>query len=700
MLTAVAVGLVAWSGSTARGWLVGVLGLAAAVVSWSPVPSAVAVAATALPLVAHRRSHPMPAAAALGIGLALAASLHSNLHHPVGLGAALLVPLGVAVSLDGLRHRDAEVRRAARRVGLVVSGLAAGALALFAVAGVMAKGELSDGNRLVRAGIDAMRTGDYELAGERFHRAVGHLERADDWLGGLLTEPARLLPVVAQNRQAAAVLTRAASLGMRNAAEALDEIDPDRLAVRNGRIDLTALAGVEDPLDRVRGALNDLDARLGRLTSPWIVGPVRHRLDSLADDIGTNRVRLDNAIDVIAAAPSMLGADGPRRYLIVFTTPVETRGIGGFPGNFGEVLADGGRITVEHFGRFSELDQAATANAATCDLCPADFVDRYARFGFDDGPGGTVGPTVWKNVTMPANFPDIAGTAQVLYAQSGRPPVDGVALMDPYVLQQLLRYTGPVTVTELDRTFRAQNFLPFVLFEQYLSDDVAERIEGLDLIGRAVIQELLAGDLPSPLVLARDLGPLVSHRRLLFWTDRPDEQDLLTRFGLLGDLPELRALTPAGFAVTMNNGGGNKIDAFLEVERTMHIEDRGDDHLLVAEVTLTNRAPDEGLPNYLIGNIVGLPVGTNPYFVTFYSATAPAAVLQDGAEWGLESGSERGWFAGSTYGRLASGASTTYRLEYRIPRSVTSIDQVTTWEQPLVRSPDDLGAVAAAAAVP
>jgi len=700
VLTAVAVALVAWLGSTARTSLVLVLSVAAAVVSWSPVPAAVALGAAVLPIAARRWTFHLPTATAFGIGLPLAASLHSNLHGPVGLGAAVLVPLSVAVAFDGLRHHGPEVRQTVGTVALIVGGLTVGALALFAVAGLMAKGELSDGNRLVHAGIDAMRSGDYELAGERFHLAVTHLERADDWLGGVLTEPARLVPLVAQNRDAAAVLTRAASLGMRNAASALDEIHPERLAVRNGQIDLEALSGVEDPLDRVRGALNDLDDRLGRLTSPWIVGPVRHRLDGLARDIGTNRVRLDNAIDVIEAAPAMLGADGPRRYLVMFTTPVESRGIGGFPGNFAEVLADEGRISVEHFGRFSELDEAATANAATCDLCPDDFVDRYARFGFDDGPDGSVGPTVWKNITMPANFPDIAGTAQVLYSQSGRPPVDGVALMDPYVLQQLLRYTGPVMVPDLNRTVRAQNFLPFVLFDQYLNEDIAGRIEGLDVIGRAVIEKLLDGAMPSPLVIARDLGPLVSHRRLLFWTDRLDEQDLLARFGLLGDLPELRSLTPAGFAVTMNNGGGNKIDAFLEIERSMNIEDRGEDHLLVADVTLTNHAPAEGLPFYLIGNIVDLPMGTNRYFVTFYSASAPSAVLQDGQEWGLEAGAERGWFAGSTYGRLASGESTTYRLEYRIPRSVTSIEQVTTWEQPLVYSPDNLGPAAAAAWVP
>ena len=234
-------------------------------------------------------------------------------------------------------------------------------------------------------------------------------------------------------------------------------------------------------------------------------------------------------------------------------------------------------------------------------------------------------------------------------------------------------------------------FLPYVLYEQYLNTDVADRVEGLDAIARAVIDQLLGGSMPSPLVIARDLGPLVSQRRLLFWTDDLAEQDLLGRFGLLGAMPDLRPLTPAAFAFTVNNGVGNKIDAFLETTSTLHVEQREDANVLVAEVTLTNHAPAEGLPFYLIGNIVDLPMGSNRFLITFYSATPPTSVEQDGAEWGLEPGEEYGWFAGSVYGRLASGESTTYRLEYVLPPSVTTLDRITTWSQPLVRSPKDLG---------
>ena len=104
---------------------------------------------------------------------------------------------------------------------LRAGGVAVAATLLFVVAGLFAKDDLRTGKGLVYSGVDALRTGDYELAGERLHAAADHLGQADDWLSSVLTAPARLVPGLAQNREATATLSRAAALGLRNAANAI-----------------------------------------------------------------------------------------------------------------------------------------------------------------------------------------------------------------------------------------------------------------------------------------------------------------------------------------------------------------------------------------------------------------------------------------------------------------------------------------------
>ena len=63
-----------------------------------------------------------------------------------------------------------------------------------------------------------------------------------------------------------------------------------------------------------------------------------------------------------------------------------------------------------------------------------------------------------------------------------------------------------------------------------------------------------------------------------------------------------------GIAVTVDNANGNKIDAYLEmtVDYAPMEPDAQGKLRSTATVTLTNNAPAEGLPNYVIGNALRL----------------------------------------------------------------------------------------------
>ena len=182
-------------------------------------------------------------------------------------------------------------------------------------------------------------------------------------------------------------------------------------------------------------------------------------------------------------------------------------------------------------------------------------------------------------------------------------------------------------------TVRPKNAAKFILEDQYLlaqrqaGND--NRIDALGTLGEQVIGKLLAGSLPVPSELARDLGPLVAENRLLVWTTDPAEQDLLDRIGMLGALPEMG--DDGGFGFTVVNGGNSKIDVFLERETDVRIETGPDgQRLLVADVTLTNGAPAGGLPPYVIGNTYGLPDGTSRMLVTMYGPSSLRSLLVDG----------------------------------------------------------------------
>ena len=124
----------------------------------------------------------------------------------------------------------------------------------------------------------------------------------------------------------------------RAAGDALSLIDPDQLRLVNGQIDIAAIERIEQPFVDVQTALDDLDASLDDVVSPWLVAPLQDRLVELDDDIDAAKPRLDNVVMAVQVAPAMLGADGERRYFIAFTTPAETRGLGGVMDNSSDEL--------------------------------------------------------------------------------------------------------------------------------------------------------------------------------------------------------------------------------------------------------------------------------------------------------------------------------------------------------------------------
>ena len=228
---------------------------------------------------------------------------------------------------------------------------------------------------------------------------------------------ATFIPVVAHYRDAAVDISRVAADGADTVADALAEVDLDSLRTVDGRIDLDALDALEEPLTHVRNSLVDLKAVTDESRSPWFVHRVDFELDDFDDSVDEHLPGIENALSAIRLAPELLGADGPRRYLVLFTTPSESRGLGGFVGNYAELTADDGRLTMTRFGRAQDLDRAAEEAGARVHG-HEEFLAQYGRFGFDTDGSGKVGDAAFRNLAMTPNFPWVGEIAADLYAQT------------------------------------------------------------------------------------------------------------------------------------------------------------------------------------------------------------------------------------------------------------------------------------------
>ena len=694
VLVGVVVAGVTWLGAAAMRWDAAMATLVAGVLSWSIVGAIVGAVAAVVGFTVKVKPAQRSIVNAALIAIALNLAVRSQLGVFLGASALVFVVLATYLGAVGFVRRH---RRSRQVVAIVVGSAAALAVAgtvAFAVFAYVAGADLRSASVHANDGLEALGVGDIDVARQSFDDAAVAFDAADRRLDTPFTGLARYIPGVAQHHRAATELTSGAAASSRRLTDELARIDLDALSVNGGRIDVDQVRSLQTPLRAIEAQIETLQTVVTDLDSQWLAPPVADRLDELSTELAEQRQRSSDALTVATAAPGLLGGDEPRTYFVGFTTPAEARGIGGFMGNWAEITVTDGQIAVTRFGRTDDLNTAgdpatrrftASATAAatgttegatatedatgTFDPQLDEWLARYGSYNLTSGPDGTTGPEPWKNMNM---SPDMAVTGRAiadLYPKSGGGRLDGVFMMDVYTLARFLDFTGPIPlpdgqVIDGERTVTADTAADFLLNDQYDLTRTLERVDVLEEFSLAVIDTLLAGTLPPPTDLLDTLGPMVDQGRFTGWSARPDEQTVLEQVGIAGTLAD-PDLTGDALAIAFNNAAGNKIDYYLDASAAYAVTADAATSTATAtlDVTLTNNAPTNGEPNYVIGNLIGLDDGHNRTWVSIFSKLPVTNVTLNGLPVDTEIGTEAGYFVMSAFVALAPGETSSLRFE-------------------------------------
>lgn len=586
-------------------------------------------------------------------GVALNVGARSDIE--VFLGASTLVAVGVGavICISGLRRLPRVVRRwvagAAAAVGVVV---VAGSVAL-GISAATSMGALRAGASAVDDGLVQLGDGDLRAASESFAYAAEQFRRVEDRLTSPVTALAAAVPVVSQHRRVGTELSAAAAEASAALADQLETIDLGAVNAQPGRIDVDAIRAIEAPMRKVRAEVDRLMAAIEAGRNQWLAGPVDRRLDRLHDDLVAEQQRSDEVLDLLGAAPALFGAEETRTYFVAFTTASEVRGLGGFMGIWATMTIDDGRIEFSELNRVDGLASDAEGTNLVLDG-PEEWLAQYGRYGFDTGPGGTVQPGAWGNVTM---SPQVDATGEVIaqmYPAGGGEEIDGLLTVDIVAMSEMLRLVGPVTTSD-GTVLTAESAPELLLHQQYVITDRPERTSLLEEVAGEVLDRLLDQPLPPPTDLIDVMGPMIEQGRLAGWSSRPEEQALFESSGFAGGLPE--AGSGDGVAVTFNNAAGNKIDYFLRARAGYEVEVDAASGAAAATMLLEmeNSAPSTGEADYVIENLVGLPTGTSQTLTTVYTTLPVDEVRLDGEVIVTQSGFEAGYFTTSMTVTLASG---------------------------------------------
>ncbi|MGQ9468049.1 MAG: DUF4012 domain-containing protein [Anaerolineae bacterium] len=326
--------------------------------------------------------------------------------------------------------------------------------------------------------------------------------------------------------------------------------------------DSLSLDGAIRLLTEEQSDLKRAQAAVARAEEAWRqvdVSRLSPRMARRVAPVGRMLPALRAGLDVAAAMPDLLGANGPRVYLIIAQNEDELRPTGGYITGVGEVRMENGRIAAMTF-----RDSYAVDDFTQPYPDPPEPLRRY--MGID--------LWVFRDSNWSPDFPTAARQAIALYRPGDPVTVDGVIALDQYAVKELVGAVGPLPVEGADEPITGETVISYMRRAWEPEDGALtgewwrERKSFMGPLAEALWARIQREDVDW-LRLAETVVRLLDEKHLLLYIPHPVVAPLLAERGWDG---ALRA-GPADFLLVVDaNVGYNKASAKVQQAITYEVD--------------------------------------------------------------------------------------------------------------------------------
>lgn len=390
-----------------------------------------------------------------------------------------------------------------------------------------------------------------------------------------------------------------ASLGLGPLVRIYESLNWDSLMPNSSGSNLGPLKAAAPSVATAAYSVRASAERLQDIDASRLLPQVAEPLAAAVKELTQAKDALEAAADAATIAPAMLGADGPRNYLLIIQNNAESRATGGIPGALAVLQLDRGKLSLGTQSSATELG-SMSPSVPTDPQQEQIYSTRLGKY--------------MQDVNLTPDFPTAAATAQTMWAKKFGQRVDGVISIDPIVLSYILHATGPVALNGPELSVVQSAGLPTELTGSNvvttLLSDVYAKIpqpKAQDAYFAGVAKEVfaaLSNGKGEAKALVEGITRGTEEGRVLVWSASSVEQSVLTKYPLSGPVSG-ESVSPAEFGVYFNDGTGAKMDYY--VKRTVRLIKAcpadGYEQTTV-RVTSTNTAPADAatsLPAYVTG---------------------------------------------------------------------------------------------------
>ncbi|MGF6821602.1 putative cupredoxin-like copper-binding protein [Microbacterium sp. ZKA21] len=551
------------------------------------------------------------------------------------------------------------------------------AIGWVAVRGIGATNELqavAENTSELKTAVAARDLDGAELVADRI---AGHAAEAADLTSDPIWRGFEFVPFLGPNfsavREIAEIAETVSADALTPVLDAAEGLDPADLGFTGTTIDLAPFADAAAPLGRADETLSDALIRARAIDAGATLPPLEDAVGEVRDAVEEAATLVGTLHGAAVLLPSMLGADGPRSYVVAMQNNAEVRSSGGIIGAMALITADNGTIRIVH-------------NASTSDFprreVPLETSETTVSL-FDDQPG-----LYMQNLTSIPEFTEAGPLIAERWTQRFGGSVDGVIAVDTVVAQHLIAATGPVSFGPF--TADADNVLSILMSEIYSAIPDSET---QDAVFAEASSALLAAALSSgePQALLGALSQSSDEGRVRIWSAHEDEQTRLASTALGGALPtDDDDATWVG--VLFNDTTGGKMDYYADAAFAVATGVCAGEKITRFQVTWTNNAPADAataLPEYVTApGWYGVPAGETRTLVAVYGpqGATPVRIDRDGTEEQVQTAVIEGRTVLQHSVQLAPGESTTITVDFTGDGAGDRLTEVA--HTPLIRTPE------------
>ena len=501
------------------------------------------------------------------------------------------------------RHRH---HRKRRRVWPWVVGILTIVVLTLAAVGVMgfqlfkqAKQVQAHENSAI-AMLSKFSSGDAETlanAGDILPQIAHETQQAQDIAHGGLWNTAAKMPFIGSDISTVQGMTAAINDIVQDSipqfVNVLKTLNDAQIANGDNGVNLQPIIDAVEPLKKANASFQQQVRDYDALPTPSI-SMIRSAYDKGETQLNDLADRLNALSNTFQILPTLLGDGQQRTYAVMAMTPSEMRSSGGLIGSVGDLTTSNGTV---HIGDFR-------SNGDYLPYGIGDHSEDMKRVFTDEGP-----LHMSFDIRDLAVFPNTADSAVAMQSVWNRTPwgqgvpLDGVIMVDPVFLQQLIAINGNVTLPD-GTVLTGENtaeFLMNTVYQKYPENET-DVLFGV-VAGQAMKSMFSHMDMGKLYKTGEMLGTMAKGRHFTMYAFDERAEQGIQAAGFTGQIPSSETNPSVGIYLTEQNP--SKMGWYIKREAKVQRVNCDDGDLYHVEFMVHNTMTEEeakSLPWYITGN--------------------------------------------------------------------------------------------------